>query len=216
MKKAFLTTLFIAILALTGCTFKTEDSISTESATQESSADTSTDVSNIESESKESDGNFPSVEKIAPIIPIPSTLSDVVIPTLEAYGDFIAEPLFELDGIAYESDVLNQGYDFITDENGDIFIVTYNVGAEPVEVSEFARSIREDQGWTPPEILNALQELDTLEYIGRAEFIEDVANVLEYHNSYLFRYKDKVLLIEPPSDSDEDGVYNSTMFKPCK
>lgn len=152
-------------------------------------------------------------EKVASIVTIPSTFSaEDYEPSFET-DDAIIEPLFELDGSEYIWDEPNFGYDFIVDENGDMLIVTYNVGEEPVEISEYARSIKEEQGWEPPEILDALQEIDALEYLGRAEFIEDKANAFEYHNSYLFRYKDKVLLIEPPSDHGE--VYTSTMFKPC-
>ena len=214
MKKVFLTTLFVAILALTGCSFKLESSISSESATLQSDVGASTDIqSDTESESKELNSNFLPEEKVAPIITIPSTISDHD-PSFET-TDAIVEALFKIDDIEYEWDVLNPGYDFITDVNGDILIVTYNVGEEPINVSEYARSIEEEQGWNTPEILNALQEINTLEYIGRAEFIADMANSFEYYNSYLFRYKNKVLLIEPPLDADDNDIYTATMFKPC-
>lgn len=175
-------------------------------------ADLSVETINGEFDEREkSDGGAAPEEKVAPINPIPSTVSERV-PDFQT-TDPLAEPIFELDEIRYEQDVLNLGYDFIMDENGDILIVTYNVGEEPVEISEYARSIREEQGWEPPEILTALRELDTLEYIGRAELIEDTANAFEYHNSDLYYYQNKILLIEPISA--EDNLYSSTMFKPC-
>lgn len=214
MKKSLIIATLSATFLLSGCS-ENKGSMPTSESALPTNADISADSrTEIKSELTEPNADFPPEEKAAPIVTIPSTFSaDNYEPSFET-DDAIIEPLFELDGSKYIWDELNFGYDFIVDENGDILIVTYNVGEEPVEISEYARSIKEDQGWDPPEILDAMQEIDALEYLGRAEFIEDKANAFEYHNSYLFRYKDKVLLIEPPSDLVE--VYTSTMFKPCE
>ena len=127
MKKSLIIATISATFLLSGCS-ENKGSMPTSESAPPTNTDSSAD--------RETNGYFPPEEKAAPIVTIPSTFSaDNYEPSFET-DDAIIEPLFELDGSKYIWDELNFGYDFIVDENGDILIVTYNVGEGPVEISE--------------------------------------------------------------------------------
>ncbi|MDE7193269.1 MAG: hypothetical protein K2O14_04790 [Oscillospiraceae bacterium] len=152
---------------------------------------------------------FPPEEKIAPIIPLPSTRTydpDVA-------GEII-EPLFELDGIAYEWDIKEGIWSFLIFEDGSILLETRDGLIKPSDYDNVDGD----------EIVAALSDINSLEYVGFAKVYDGALGIEEY----LYRFGDKLLAYTPcpqcmefsallrNSDYDPNQYYEACMYIPCE